>query len=172
MPSLKEMLAAKAAKAAKPATDLLGQPIGEHFVPTPDGPHYGKMLDKDNKFIKWVTYPQPRSTGIIARADKPDPAPAKQHGPLAEEPRTLGSTEKGADVPFEFASEKPSEAAKQWLAIRYQPETTLGIVVALDPSGETTAHAWLALESPADPGRLLYLYRLPLLAPKSDAGPF
>lgn len=116
MPSLKEMLAAKAAKAAKPAT--------------------------------------------------------KQHGPLAEEPRTLGSTEKGADVPFEFASEKPSEAAKQWLAIRHQPETTLGIVVALDLSGETTAHAWLALESPADPGRLLYLYRLPLLAPKSDAGPF
>lgn len=109
--------------------------------------------------------------GIIARADHSEMV-AKKTPPLADEPRALGNTERGTDVPFEFASEKPSEAAKQWLAIRHQPETTLGIVVALDLSGETTAHAWLALESPADPGRLLYLYRLPLLAPKSDAGPF
>lgn len=107
--------------------------------------------------------------GIIARADHSEMV-AKKTPPLADEPRALGNTERGTDVPFEFASEKPSEAAKLWLQARQQPETKLGIV--LDPSGETTAHAWLALESPADPGRLLYLYRLPLLAPKSDVGPF
>lgn len=132
MASLKELLAAKAAKAA----------------PTP------------------APAAEEKPRVIIARADSP--APAKpQPTPLADEPRQLGATTRGTDVPFEFPSEKDSEAAKTWLQVRQLPETKLGI--AMDPSGETTSHAWLAVESPDDPGKLLFLFRLPLLTPKSSS---
>lgn len=132
MPSLKEMLAAKAAGPSAPA---------------PAAPK-----------------------GIIARATEPAATPAKPLPvPVSQEPRQLGNIERGQDVPFEFASEKPSEAAKTWLHARQQPETLLGI--AIEP-GETSAHAWLCLQSPTDPGKLLYLYRLPLLTPSSGANPY
>lgn len=132
MPSLKEMLAAKAAGTSAPA---------------PAAPK-----------------------GIIARASEPAAVPAKPlPTPVSQEPRQLGQIERGQDVPFEFPSEKSSEGAKTWLFARQQPETQLGI--AIEP-GETSDHAWIVVQSPTDPGKLLYLYRLPLLTPSSGGNPY
>ena len=162
MPSLKEMLAAK----AKPATDLVGETTGERIILTPEGPHYAKAVDSDGKFLRWL----PKPKGIIARASEPAAVPAKPlPTPVSQEPRQLGQIERGQDVPFEFPSEKSSEGAKTWLFARQQPETQLGI--AIEP-GETSDHAWIVVQSPTDPGRLLYLYRLPLLTPSSGANPY
>jgi hypothetical protein len=108
--------------------------------------------------------------GIIARASEPALSPVKPlPTPVSQEPRQLGNTERGQDVPFEFPSEKSSEGAKAWLFARQQPETQLGIMI--EP-GETSDHAWIVVQSPTDPGLLVFLYRLPLLTLKSAGNPY
>jgi hypothetical protein len=84
--------------------------------------------------------------------------------------RRLGDpkVELGPDVPFEFASEKPSEAAKEWLLARQQVSTQLGVWMEPPPG----VHAWLAVESASDPGRLILLHRLPLLSKPYRHDPF
>lgn len=109
-----------------------------------------------------------KPAGLTIRKGQPVAPPPRPPG-LADDPRQLGQVEKGTEVPFEFASEKNSEAAKLWLLARQQPETKLGIVIE---QGETSEHAWLALEHPTDPGMMLYLYRLPILAARSAGAPF
>lgn len=102
--------------------------------------------------------------GITIRQDTPSLPPAK---PVEE--RQLGNTEKGQDVPFEFASEKDSEAARLWLQARQLPESSLCVLI--EP-GEQSSHAWIGLQNPADPGRTLFLFRLPLATNQSAGAPF
>lgn len=84
----------------------------------------------------------------------------------APEPRQLGLS-KGEEVPFEFPSEKDSEGAREWLAVRQAYETTLGIWI--EPGGE---HAWLAAESSTEPGKLVLIHRLPLKNKTNPGQPF
>ena len=112
----------------------------------------------------------PAKGTVIRSTDAPGPNGGVLAAKPSAEPRALGETTPGPDVPFEWASEKSSEAARQWLLARQQPENLLGIV--LDPSGETTAHAWLAIENPSDPGRFIFLHRLPLLTPRKGEDPY
>lgn len=100
------------------------------------------------------------------RADQPDTPPPVA---LADEPRQLGNREKGVDVPFEFASEMPSEAARQWLQARQTPATQLGIYVEPEESSD---HAWIAVANPTMPGKLIFLFRLPLLTATDQGVPF
>lgn len=104
--------------------------------------------------------------GIVIRPPaQTAPAPTV----TAAEPRPLGDTSaRSADVPFEFASEKPSEAAKEWLAARHAPATKLGVWLEPAPS----CHAWLAVDHPEESGRLILLHRLPLFNRQGDGVPF
>jgi hypothetical protein len=106
----------------------------------------------------------PAAPGIVIRPSAP--APAAEAKP---EPRPLGEpSAQAADVPFEFASEKPSEAARLWLAARQVPHSQLGIYLEPPPS----CFAWLALDLPEDRGRLILLHRLPLLFKRTGDVPF
>ena len=106
--------------------------------------------------------------GIVARAD-PVGSPPPPPPPSLDAVRPLGQPTKGEDVPFEFPSEGGSEGARLMLEARQLPETALGI--ALEP-GETSDHAWIVLESQQVPGKLLWLFRLPLKTPASPSGPY
>ena len=142
MATLKELLAAKqaAAAAAKPAPT-------EPTTPTPP--------------------PAAQATGLVIRPAAA--APLSAAGPTQPETRPLGDTSAAAaDIPFEFASEKSSEAERLWLEARRLPETELGIYIEPEPS----RHAWLAIDLKEDRGRLLLLQRLPLLFKRCGNAPF
>lgn len=116
--------------------------------------------------------PAAASTASVGTVIRTAPAlpPRRDAALLAAPARQLGeaTVEPGADVPFEFASEKPSEAAKEWLLARQQVSTQLGVWMEPPPG----VHAWLAVESASDPGRLLLLHRLPLLSKPYRHDPF
>lgn len=71
------------------------------------------------------------------------------------EVRELGNTKPEGGVPFEFPSEKSSDAAKDWLRWRQLPQTALGIWIEPDMEG-----AWLAIRNEADPKRPLLIFRM------------
>jgi hypothetical protein len=112
--------------------------------------------------------PSAKPKGIIARAD-PVGSPPPPPPPSLADVRPLGQPVKGEDVPFEFPSETSSGGARLCLEARQLPETSLGI--ALEP-GETSSHAWIVLESQQLPGKLLWLFRLPLKTPASPGAPY
>lgn len=110
----------------------------------------------------------PAAGGTVIRTA---PALSPQRDAKTPQPvRQLGeaTAEAVPDVPFEFASEKPSEAAKEWLLARQQVSTQLGVWMEPPPG----VHAWLAVESASDPGRLILLHRLPLLSRPYRHDPF
>lgn len=100
---------------------------------------------------------------------KPIVLPSVPTPPAAPEPRALGETSPGPDVPFEFASETNSEAEKLVMLARSALDTQLGVWIQ---PGETTEHAWLAVESLQVPGKLILLHRLPLLNRAMRKEPF
>jgi len=107
------------------------------------------------------------TTGIKIKPDPVKLPPVVQQELPSIEARQLGNMERGADVPFEFASEKDSEAARMWLEARQLPESSLCLV--MEP-GETSEYAWIALQTRADIGRPLLLFRLPLAIAKNGPG--
>ena len=143
MPSLREILAAKKAAVVHEQNGAAG--VGKSPSPAVTG---GAP----------VIRPTLESLGIT-RTPPAAPAP---------EARMLGNATPGEDVPFEFASEKNSEAAKIWLQARQMEESQLGVWMEPAP-GE---HAWLAVESPAEPGKPILLFRLPLLNKHEAMQPF
>lgn len=142
MATLKEIMAAKA-KAAQPPSPTSAGEGGKGVVIS------GKSA----------------TAGISGKPIRLPPPPTL---PSVPEPRTLGDTTPGPDVPFEFASEKNSEAAKDWMLARQATDTALGVWV--EPGNPEMA--WIAVESPAEPGRLLLLYRLPLLNRQTEGNPY
>lgn len=177
MPSLKELLAARASAggAAKSANvDLLGTPVptGNCIIKTPEGPHYAKEVDASGKFVRWLPKPEntsAKSLKLSGALAKPIVLPSAPPLPADPEPRALGETTPGPDVPFEFASETNSEAEKLVTLARSALDTQLGVWIQ---PGETTDHAWLAVESHHVPGKLILLHRLPLLNKITGKEPF
>lgn len=120
----------------------------------------------------------PAAKGIVLTSSGTPPAKAVEAGAAVGETaaRALGSPkaldERSADVPFEFASEKPSEAARLWFQARQMPETSLCIVMDPVEDGMPPQHAWLALQTQADTCRPIFLHRLPLAAYQRPGNPF
>lgn len=96
-------------------------------------------------------------------------------GIIPPEPRALGETTPGPDIPFEFPSEKSSDVQKLWLLARQQTTNSLGVWIEqeVDPSGVLMAeHGWLAVRNPSDPDRPLLVLRLPLLNRATGDAPY
>ncbi len=108
------------------------------------------------------------------KAATPTPVPAPQPGPVMGEARAAGEVSAPPDVPFEFASEMPSEAEKRWLLARSIPNTQLGIMVEPEADPEKAPeHAWIVIKNPTAPALPVFLFRLPLVhLNRAPGGPF
>lgn len=112
-----------------------------------------------------------QQAGLKVSSEKPvdtTPAPTPKPGP-ADDPRLLGNTEKGQDVPFEFPSDKKSAEERFWLKVRQQPHMQLAVTV--EP-GENPQHAWIVVQNPAEPLLPAFLFRLPLVTATFQDAPF
>lgn len=107
------------------------------------------------------------------KAAAPVPVPATQPEPVRGEVRAAGDTSAPPDVPFEFASEMPSEALKNWILARSIPNTQLGIMIDPEADSEKSPeHAWIIIKNPAAPNLPVFLCRLPLVNLSQSGGPF
>lgn len=117
--------------------------------------------------------PSLREMMAAKKAATPAPVPAPQPEPVRGEVRAAGDTSAPPDVPFEFASETNSEAAKNWILARSIPNTEIGVMI--DPEADPEKgpeHAWLIIKNPAAPTLPVFLCRLPLVRLNQSGGPF